>query len=199
MLVRCWSALLEVFSSLEFLLHEKLSSVGIPTLTTCTFFVMLWTTATTVKMTANAARTAIARIAIATSENKAGPWTLMILGRRGPEESWSWDLRLSSVLVFIHTKALFVCLFGEVEFSITLMHLEFFLKRYVMFVVANRRQSKLVGTQIIVCEIWGAWLIHRPWIPCFLNASLWLQRIAVFYCLCNYVDVEEVEKNKNKT
>lgn len=66
------------------------------------------------------------------------------------------------MLVFIHTKALFVCLFGEVEFSITLMHLEFLFKRYVMFVVANRRQSKLVGTQIIVCEILGAWLIHRP-------------------------------------
>ncbi len=57
------------------------------------------------------------------------------------------------MLVFIHTKALFVCLFGGVEFSITLMHLGISFKRYVMFVVANRRQSKLVGTQIIVCEI----------------------------------------------
>jgi hypothetical protein len=46
-----------------------------------------------------------------------------------------------------------VCLFGGVEFSITLMHLGISFKRYVMFVVANRRQSKLVGTQIIVCEI----------------------------------------------
>jgi hypothetical protein len=44
-----------------------------------------------VKMTANAARTATARIAIATSENKAGPWTLMILGRRGLGGSWWWD------------------------------------------------------------------------------------------------------------
>jgi hypothetical protein len=59
--------------------------------------------------------------------------------RLGHGHSWSWagedwreaddeTLKLSSLLVFIHIKALFVYLFGGVEFSITLMHLGIFFK-----------------------------------------------------------------------